>query len=47
MTMINVREFLDIDPDYSVKVHKRGGVPIADEEREDVCVLKIISRAVL
>lgn len=25
MTMANVREFLDIDPDFSLKISKRGG----------------------
>ena len=41
--MINVRKFLDIDPDYKIKVYRRQGVPeekLDDEDFEDteVCL---------
>jgi len=35
MTMANVRPFLDIDPDYRLKVYRRGERESQDEEEED------------
>ena len=40
--MINVRKFLDIDPDYKIKVYRRQGVPEEkldeDEDDSEVCL---------
>lgn len=45
MTLLNVRKFLDIDPDYKMKVYRRPGVieenadnEYSDGEGEEVCL---------
>ncbi|TNV84534.1 hypothetical protein FGO68_gene5437 [Halteria grandinella] len=35
LTMMNVRTFLDIDPDYEIKVYKRAGRTAVEQQPED------------
>lgn len=35
MTLLNVRKFLDIDPDYKMKVYRRPGVIEENADDED------------